>query len=341
VLIQAEQLGSLLTQILAAAGTPPDIAGYVSASLVDSNLKGVDSHGAMRVSLYVDQITSGWINPAARPEILRETENIALVDANKGFGIFALGYAVDLAVHKARKGQVAAVGLVNCTHTGRLGQFVESAAERGVVAIITGGGHKGPGRSVAPHGGRGRIMATNPYSIGLPGGRLDPVVVDISTSISAEGKLQVYRVEGKELPAGWILNKDGRPSTNVEDFYSGGALLPAAGHKGYGLALAAEILGGALLGKAHELNWLVLGIDVPSFRPLDEYEADCEAFLAELKSVPPAQGFREVMIPGEPERRTQVERAANGIEVPDAVWQQIIATARRLGVEKGPTPSDS
>ncbi|HIC88079.1 MAG TPA: Ldh family oxidoreductase, partial [Anaerolineae bacterium] len=316
-------------------GTPSDIAQYVSSSLVDSSLKGVDSHGVIRVSSYIDQIASGWIKPAARPEIQKETPTTAIVRGNSGFGIWALGYAMDLAIQKAKANQVASVGLIESTHTGRLGQFVETAAKEGLFAMLTGGGAHGHPRhsSVAPYGGAKRIMATNPYAFGLPDGRFGPVVVDIATSQVAEGKLQVYRAKREELPPGWILDKAGRPSTNVEDFYGGGMLLPAAGHKGYSLALVAELLGYALLGKPHELNWFIVALDIAAFRPIAEFVQASEELLQKLKEVPPAPGFDEVLIPGEPEARAEEQRAAEGIPIPDETWQKIQEAARRVGVD--------
>ena len=334
-IFQAEQLESLLADIFEAAGTPLDIAQYVSSSLVDSSLKGVDSHGVMRVSMYTDQIASGWIKPAARPEIQKETPTMAIVRGNSGFGIWALGYAMDLAIQKAKANQVAAVGLNESTNTGRLGQFVELAAKQGIVAMLTGGGVHGHAThsSVAPYGGRERILATNPFAFGIPGGRFGSVVVDMATSMVAEGKLQVYRAQQAELPPGWILDRAGQPSTDVEDFYDGGILLPAAGHKGYSLALVAELLGCALLGEAHELNWFIATIDVGAFRLPGEFAQASEALLQEVKDVAPAAGFEEVLIPGEPETRTAQQRAAEGIPIPNKTWSEIQAVARRVGVD--------
>lgn len=332
--LQSEQIEALLVDTFVAAGTPLDIAQYVAVSLVDSSLKGVDSHGVMRVLKYVSEIESGWIKPAARPEIEKETPTMAIVRGNSGFGIFALGYAMDLAIQKAKASQVAAVGLIDSTHTGRLGRFVEIAAEQDVAAILIGGGaHRHPGASVAPYGGAKRIMATNPWTLGLPAGRFGSMVIDISTSVSAEGKLQIYRAKHEELPPGWILDRDGQPSTNVEDFYNGGALLPAGGHKGYGLALVAELLGDALLGNSRELNWFVIAIDIASFRPVAEFVRASEAFLQQVKDVPPASGFDEVLIPGELEARAAKRRAAEGIPIPDETWQKMQETARRVGVD--------
>ncbi len=328
------QIQNLLTDVFKAAGSPTDIAGYVSASLVDASLKGVDSHGVKRVSLYVEQIGRGWIKPDARPVIEKETATTATVQGNHGFGIHALGFAGDVAIQKARTHQVAAVGLVGTTHTGRLGQFVELATEQGVLMNIYGGGagHRGGGQ-VAPHGGSKRIVSTNPYAIGMPGGQFGTVVVDIATSVTAEGNLQAYRSRGEPLPPGWIIDNAGRPSTNVEDFYNGGALLPAGRHKGYALALAAEWFCGSLLGVPHELNWFIQAVDISAFRALDEFTTASESFLERLKAVPPALGFDEVLFPGELESRAARHRAIEGIPIPDEIWSAMADTARKVGVD--------
>ena len=331
-IVTPKQLDTLLKQIFVAAGTPEDIAHCVSAVLVDSNLKGVDSHGAIRVTKYVNEIFSGWIKPTARPEIIKETPSTAIVKGNVGFGIYTLNYAMNLAIQKAKGNQIAAVGLIESTHTGRLGWFVERAVEQGMMGIIIGGGaHKTP--SVAPYGGKSRIVATNPWTIGFPGGKFGPVVVDISTSASAEGKLQVYRAKKEAVPAGWIQDQNGNPTTNVEDFYAGGALLPAGGHKGYGLAIIAELLGYALLGEVHAVNWFILAIDISAFRHPPEFVLAAEDFLSQVKNVPPASGFKEVLIPGELELRFANQREKQGIPISDEIWQQMKATAQRVGVD--------
>ena len=259
---------------------------------------------------------------------------MAIVRGHLSFGIFAIRYAMDLAIKKAKANHVAAVGLIESTHTGRLGQAVEQAAEHNIVAMIIGGGaQRNQDKSVAPHGGAERIMATNPYTFGLPGGRFGPVVVDFASSVVAEGKLQVYRDKRKELPPGWILDKEGQSSTNVEDFYDGGMLLPAGGHKGYSLALVAELLGNALLGAAHELNWLIIAIDTTIFRSEAEFRKASEEFLQKIKNVSPASGFSEVLIPGELEARAEKQRAAEGIPLSNQTWLKIRATADRVGVD--------
>jgi LDH2 family malate/lactate/ureidoglycolate dehydrogenase len=333
--VQPGQLESYLAAALAAAGTPDDIAKVVAASLVDSNLKGVDSHGATRIVMYLDQIREGYIQPAARPEIVRETPTTALVRGHLGFGIHALGFAMDVAVRKAKEAGVAAVGLVENTHTGRLGWFVERAAEQNVIAMLTGGGaNRNPRhQTVAPYGGARRALGTNPIAIAAPAGRRGPVLVDMSTSVTAEGKLRLYRAKREPVPPGWIVDKAGQPSTDAEDFYAGGAILPAAGHKGYGLAVMSELLGDALLGQPYEMNWFIVAVSIEAFRPAGDFERACAEILGKVKAVPPAPGFDEVLIPGEPEARSAERRGREGIPIPDEIWQKIEEAVRRVGVD--------
>lgn len=334
-LFSPERLTDLLAGILAAAGTPADIAQIVAQSLADSNLKGVDSHGAIRVTMYVDQILSGYMQAAARPTIEHETATTASIHGHSGLGIYTLGYALEVALRKAQTHQIAAVGLTGSTHTGRIGQYAEAAAQQGCFALITGGGasqHPDKHASVAPHGGRGRILATNPYALGLPGGPYGPVVVDTSTSMTAEGKLRLYRDLNQPVPEGWILDRDGQPTTSAHDFYAGGVILPAAGHKGYGLALMAELLGSALLGESQELNWFIVALNLEAFRSLSEFNTLSAGVLDKVKAVPPVAGVAEVLLPGEPEARMAAERRAGGIPLPDEVWAQIVTTAARVGV---------
>jgi len=334
-IIHSEPLTDLLVKIFTAAGAPDDIAAVVAASLVDSNLKGVDSHGVLRVPQYLTQIEDGWIQPAARPSVQQATATTALVDGQQGFGIYSLHYALDLAIEKAQTSQLAAIGLVGSTHTGRMGWFAERAAGQGVITIISGGGaHGKPAHmSVAPHGGAARVMATNPITLGFPAGSQAPVVVDMSTSATAEGKLRFYRDTGRALPPGWILDKAGQPSTNAHDFYDGGMILPVAGHKGYGLAVAAEFLTGVLLGQAHELNWLILALKATAFRPEAEFVTNAAAFIQGLKATPPAPGFDQVLAPGEPEAQTIERRLVEGIPLPDEIWAMLQAAAHKVGVQ--------
>lgn len=330
----AAELTAVARAVLAAAGTPDDIADQVARSLAEANLKGVDSHGVMRLEWYLEQIRDGVIRPAARPTVDRDNGATATMVGHGAFGIYAMELAADLAVERARGGRIAAVALVDVGHAGRLGQFAERIAGHGMLAMILGGGNHARWGCVVPHGGRRPILSTNPWAFALPADRHESVVVDFATSAVATGKLRLYRAAGKPVPEGWILDREGRPTTDAEDFFQGGMQLPFGGAKGSGLSVLTELIAEALLGETpREFHWLVVALDLEAFRPLGQFLRAADGFLDELKAVPPAEGFAEVMVPGEPERRSAAERSAGGIPVPDAVWSSIAAAARSVGLD--------
>jgi len=331
--LTAEQLDRMARQLLSAAGTPEDIADVVAGSLVAASLKGVDSHGVMQLPWYLEEVAKGNVDPAARPAVDTKAPGLALVRGNKGFGIYALSQATETAIEIAGRQGSACVGLADCSHTGRIGHFAEAAARRGLFALVFGGGAHEIWRNVVPFGGSRPIVSTNPYVFAMPGGRFGPIVADFATSTVADGKVAVYRAEGKTLPEGWILDKQGRPSTDPEDFFDGGMHLPAAGHKGYGLGLIAELVGDAVLDAPPEFNWFVITVDLGFFRPAAAYEGSAERFLQFVKDVPPAEGFQEVLLPGEPERRAAERRGREGVAVPEEVWQRLNEAGRSVGLD--------
>ena len=238
----------------------------------------------MRLEWYVEQISDRIIVPAARPSLQSETASSGVLQGNGAFGIYGMQVAGDLAVAKARECQVSAVALTDVGHTGRLGQFAEKIAAEGMFCMILGGGNHERWGCVAPYGGGKPFLPTNPYAFGLPAGKYGAVVVDFATSAVATGKLRLHRAGGLPIPFGWILDQRGQPSTNAEDFFQGGMQLPAGGPKGYGLAVIAEIIGSALLGPPREFNWLIIAINLNSFRNLDEYtELSAKRFWVTLK----------------------------------------------------------
>lgn len=332
----ASQLEELTTGIFSAVGAPIDIAGHVARSLVLSNLMGHDSHGVLRIPSYLEAIDKGTCVPAARPTVEKETATTALVDGNWAFGQLTARYATTVAIEKARHSQVAAVSIVRCNHIGRLGEYTELAAREGMFAFMAGGIFNAGG--VTPYGGAGRVLGTNPLSLALPGIGEEPVVADVATSVAAEGKLRVARAKHQPLPPGTILDKEGIPSTDANDYYNGGMLLPFGGHKGYVLSVMVDLLG-RHLSAADPLvtddisfgNFLMV-VNVEAFRPLAEYQAAAAKRLRQIKEVRPAPGFTEVMLPGEPERSTRRQRRETGIALPEDTYLKLKETADRLGV---------
>ncbi len=329
----AEELEALSISILSVVGCDEETARFVALHLVDADIKGVESHGVMRLIQYVEQADEGYFQPSARPELKENGQGAWLVDGQRGFGMPAINLAVDTAVTQAKKQGISAVGVMNCGHTGRLGAFCEQGARESCLIILFGGGGRGIWRQVAPHGGTKAVLPTNPYAFGIPGGDKGPVILDFATSVAAGGWIYAAKSAGGEVPEGMIVDPDGNPSRDPDDYLQGGALLPAAGPKGYGLALIAELVGEAMLGPVTvDLHWILLAIDVGRYRASNEFHARAEAILAELRACPPAPGFDRVEIPGERERAIEKKRRSSGIPVPLKTWREIEFLATTLGI---------
>ncbi len=320
--------------LLMASGAPRHVADTVSEILVNSNLSGHDSHGVLRIPTYLDGIASGAIVPAAEPEVVRQHTNTLTIDGHHGMGIYTARKAIDLAIENAAQSGVCCISFRRIGHFGRLGEYAEIAARAGCIGIITIG--VGTVDAVAPYGASSGPLGTNPIAVGVPTGDAAPFILDIATSIVAEGKLQVARAENADLPEGYILDRHGNPSTDPQDFYDGGYLLPFGAHKGSGLLLLTCLLSG--LSGASEVEQGTLAgafmqvIRVSAFTPLAPYQRGIRAFLDNIKSIPPAPGFDEVLVPGDFEHRTRVKRLREGFEVPESILARIRDRADELNV---------
>lgn len=334
--VKAEALEGLARSIFAAAGAPEDVAAHVAAHLVKANLSGHDSHGVIRIPRYVQLIDEGTLVPHARPEVVREWPAAAVVDGRRGFGQVAASFALEVAMRKAETQGVGAASIRRCNHIGRLGDYTETAAERGYIALVTYGTAGPNSGHAAPFGGAARHLGTNPWSVGVPGST-PPVVVDFATTVVAEGKIQVARAKHAPLPPGSIVDKDGNPTTNAEDFYAGGMILPMGGHKGYGLSLVAALLGAGLTaeqvaGGGRGGGVFVLALNPRAFAEPEHFFGTVAAMARAVKEVPPAPGFDRVLLPGEPEALSRAERRAHGVPLPAETWEALARTAERLGV---------
>jgi uncharacterized oxidoreductase len=320
-----------------AVGTPPDLAEIVADSLVEANLVGHDSHGVIRLETYIALVRSGQVQPTAQPMIAQQSGATAQVDAASGWGQPAARLATQVVGALAREHGVGAVTISNCNHIGRLGEYVAAIAAQDQIGLAM----CNAGPAVAPFGGARRVLGTNPFACAVPSGPdRDPILVDFATSGVAEGKLKMARAKGEMIAPGLLLNSDGQESTNPADFYSGGVLLPFGGHKGYGLSVMIELLGGALSGKAPAPlpeygggnGTLLLALTIGPFVSLEQFIDQTRRFEDELKATPPAAGSTEVLLPGEPEMRERRRRIRDGIPIPDQVWAGIQALADELHV---------
>ena len=332
----AQFLQRISRDLLAAAGTPDDIAATVADILVSANLAGHDSHGVQFVPMYLGRIEAGEIAQSAYPEIVRETATTMHVDGHEGFGHYMSRQAMEWAIDRARRSAVCCVTFQNSTHIGRLGDYAEQAARAGCVTLITLGWASAGVSQVAPFGGARGALGTNPMAVGIPTGDDAPFVIDFATSVIAGGKILVARSKGVDLPPGAIADKNGRPSTDPADYMDGGFLLPFGGHKGYALSLFFSLFGGLSGGFATEhtaMSGLFMQVyDVAAFSPLEDYQRNVRAVLNDVKATPPAPGFDEVIVPGDFEYRSRQQRLAEGIEVPAETFGKIEEWADKLNV---------
>lgn len=335
--VSVGSLHELIKAIFVHLKAPDDLADEVAEVLVDNSLAGHDSHGILRVPQYVDAIRAGRLDPSARPQILEESVTTALVTGNNTFGQVAADFAADLATKKALSAGVAAVSLVRTGHTGRLAAFTERASRRGVAMFMTVGTVGAP--VTAPYGGRDAVFGTNPVSFSMPNPGGTPVTLDYATSAIAMGKVKIAQVMGQPLPKDVALDRDRNPTTAPDAVLDQGVLLPFGFHKGYGLAVIAELFATAMTG-ADERNdggqgtgAFFLAVDASAFRGLDSYARAVTTIVERFRSVVPSAGFDKVRVPGDRETEQRANRVRDGIPVPPATLRQILELTAEFGIE--------
>lgn len=334
--VEADRLTAFLIAVVEAVGTPPDIAPAPAEGLVRANLSGYDSHGVVHIDHYLHEVDEGIVVPNGRPKIVSERASSFVVDACGGWGHFAGGFAMDLAMKAAAQTGVAAVSVKRCPHIGRLGQYVEDAASRGFISMVTWGAGKAGAHLAVPFGGAEPALSTNPFAFGVPTGDDRPFVVDYATTVIANAKAWICRDRGEPLPEGACLDRHGNPTTDPEEYINGGMLKIFGEHKGYGISLITCLLG-ALSGNVQPEEGSVegpffLAIDPEAFLPRDDFQVAARAFLDGVKATPPSPGFEEVLVPGDFEVRARAARAATGIELTDGTQAVLRAAAAKVGI---------
>ena len=317
----------------------------VADLLVRSHLAGHDSHGIQHLPRYIEEVRAGEIVPDARPELISETAGATLVRGNWAWGHVTAQFVTGLGIEKAREAKIALVSAVEVNHIGRLGDYVEQAAREGIVTILVSGGHAQEKAVAVPYGGRKTVLAPNPIGIGFPTAEDGPVVVDFATTQVAGGKVALAQAKGKQLPPGCIIDKDGQPSTDPNDYSNGGALLPFGAHKGFGIMVATEILGRVLAGADayadtdrggrhfRHAGISLIAIDSTVFSSSREFAQRTTELVTRIRAVPPAPEFVEVLAPGDFEERARTRRKREGIQIPESTWSEVVETAKSLGLE--------
>lgn len=349
--IDKSELERLVGAIFAAAGSGAEEAAAIADHLVEANLMGHDSHGVSRVIRYIEYLEAGTLFPNRRGRVVLDTGAIAVMDGDLGYGQVIGGDAVELGVGKARELGVGVVGLKNVGHLGRIGAWAERAATAGMVSLhfvnTTGLGMK-----VAPFGGVEARMSTNPIAVGIPRADGPPVIFDAATSVVAEGKVFVARNEGKHLPMKALYDNEGRPSDDPAALYGDppGAIAAFGLHKGSGLCFVTDLLAGALTGGGATRpevttlanNMLSIYIAPERFGETSYLSEETARFIDWVRSSRPVAAGGEILLPGEPERRTRRERFESGVPLDEETWQSVLTAARRVGLNDDllPTPGN-
>ena len=339
--VDSATLERLTQDIFVAHGVPSEDAACIATMLVRANLRGHDSHGVIRIPQYVSNLKRGTLNPRPKLHLVVDTPTVAVLEGDGGFGQIVARRGIALAIERTRAHGLAAVALRGANHVGRLADYAETAAREGLVGLVWVNARGG--LNVAPWGGAARRLGTNPHAIAIPGPNGTVAMShDFATSVWAEGKLRVKFNRGESVPPGIMLNGRGEPSTDPREYYADpvGSLLTAGAHKGYGLSLAVEILAGILSGagaasdepSVFRNGTLIVCLDPARFLPPAEFHAQVTALLGWVRSAPPAAGAKEILVPGEPEARTERQRRADGIPVDDETWRQIGECAAEAGV---------
>ena len=350
VTIPAQALTDFVASIFRRAGSSSAEAERIGRYLVTANLTGHDSHGVIRVPVYMRWKNNGDLVPDQTIKLLVDTPSLAVIDGGFGYGQTVGPQAVAVGIEKCRQAGLAAVALRNAGHIGRIGDWAEMAAAEGFVSVhfVNAAGSI----LVAPFGGVDRRLSTAPFCVGIPRAGQPPVVLDFATSLVAEGKVLVASRGGKKLPKAALIGPDGALSEDPALLYGPyepggprdhskgkGAIRAFGEHKGSGLALICELLGGALTGNGATSSprrfangMFAIYLD-PARVDIDQFfDGEITRYLAYFKASRPADAQGEVLVPGEPEARMRAERLAHGVPLPDDVWAAIVATAQSVGI---------
>ncbi|MCA6214131.1 MULTISPECIES: Ldh family oxidoreductase [Thermococcus] len=335
--VRKEDLYRFCVEAFVKAGVPKEEAEIVSEHLVEASLRGVDSHGVIRVPYYIEGIRKGLVNARSNITIVKETSVSALLDGGNGLGQVVAKKAMEIAIEKAKISGVGLVGARNLGHVGMLAYYTKRIAENKLIGFAFANGPA----LVAPWGGAERVFGTNPLSYAFPT-KDKPIILDIATSATAHFKIKVAMIRGEELSPGLALDKDGNPTTDPKKAFEG-ILLPFGAHKGYGFSLLVTLMTVPLIGGTFDKDvvlhastqggFFIMAIDPTLFREYEEFIKDVQRVVDVIKSTKPASGFKEVLLPGEIEEKVAKERTEKGIPIDQEVWESFEKLAKELGIK--------
>ncbi|MGH6946870.1 MAG: Ldh family oxidoreductase [Kiloniellales bacterium] len=346
ILVAADPVRKFVSALLAAKGLPPDDAGIVARCLVRADLRGVDTHGITRLPGYLDRLQRGLINsrPALQPKAV--TAAVAQLDGENGFGFVVATRAMAAATEIAGRTGIGLVSANRSTHFGMAANYLLQAVEQGFIALV----FTNASPAMPPWGGRSALLGTSPFAAGAPGGANGPFILDMAPSVAARGKIRKALRLGQKIPADYALDKDGRTTTDPARALEG-VVLPIGGPKGSGLSMLMDILGGVISGAAfggdvgdqykafdrpQDVGHFFLAMKPDLFMGLEAYRSRMDELLDRIRSAPRAEGFDEILIPGEPEARQEAQRLKVGIPYRVSDLEPLLDEARSSGLPDPP-----
>lgn len=345
--VSSEYLRKLGTAVLEKAGVPVDDAEVTINSLVETDLRGVHSHGMIRLPGYVGRLKKGGINPNPNVQVATESEGTAVIDGDNGFGQVVSNLAMGIAIEKSKAVGVGIAGVHNSGHFGACAHWAQMALPHDMIGIATTNG----GPIMAPWGGVTPTMGNDPLGVAIPAGEELPIVLDMATSVVAGGKFDLAIRKGEKIPKGWALNTQGEPTEDPAEARAG-LVLPIGEYKGYALTIVFEVLAAVLMGAnfarqvvRHESPKLVRNvghffqaINIAAFMPVAEFKARVDNLIQQMKSSKLAPGYDRIYLPGEPEHVKRARYLKEGIPMLSSVIADLIALAAELGIE-APEPA--
>ncbi|MFL9828415.1 Ldh family oxidoreductase [Rhodoplanes sp. SY1] len=339
--VSPDRLRDFASAVYRTLGLAEDDAHLCADTLVQADLWGHQSHGVLRLPWYAARLKAGVCDPRARPEIVTDAGGLAVIDGHDAMGQVVAAFGAREAIARAKRHGIAAVAMRNSNHFGTAMYFTLMAPPQGCVAFLA----TNASPAMAPWGGREKTVGTNPWSWAAPAGDRAPLVLDIANTGVARGKIYLARQEGRPIPEGWAITADGAPTTDPTEAIAG-VILPMAQHKGYGIALVMDMLAGVLTGSAFGADvhgpyqserksgagHLMIAIDIDTIQPRDQFAARMGELITSLKRVPTAQGFDEILYPGEREARDDAENRRLGLALPDDTRTDLTRLAAELGL---------
>ena len=350
--VSESELRRASSAVLEAAGLSAAHAATVAQGLVQAELRGQGSHGVSRLlDIYVERLQKRAVNPKPQMRVERQKGSTAVVDGDNGPGQVVGRYAMDVALDLAAAQGSGWVGVHHSTHYGAAAFYLQPATERGCIGVTTTNAPP----NMPPWGGRQAYLGTNPLAIAIPTGEYGPIVLDMATSVVAKGKIQLMAKEGREtIPENWALDAKGRPTQAIAAVLEGGMMLPVGGPKGYGLALAVEVLSALLSGadfgphlgnmyrdfdRPQNIGHFFGALQIEAFLPLETFLNRIDTLVYEMKGIPRMDGIDEILLPGEIERRCEVRYREEGIPIDPDVYDEIARIAAQFDVTPPATKS--